>query len=179
MSEVRRRPAVAAAALTVLGCAAWSVYSLTGPGRSNGPTEAVTLYDPQDARQVAGTADHVFVGTVVGRTGERDIYGIVSDMYAVRVGQVFKGSVRDTTTVSHYQGEEPLDDGSSYVFATGRVPDSQSHAVLLETTPPPIGILDAPAQTISAAAASGGRTISEYWTWAVEHEIDVSPRQDR
>ncbi|GAA1937284.1 hypothetical protein GCM10009837_74400 [Streptomyces durmitorensis] len=179
MSEVRRRLAVAAAALTVLGGALWSLYSLTGPRENSGPTEAVALYDPQDARQVAGTADDVFLGTVVSRTGERDIYGVFSDLYAVRVGQVFKGTVRDTTTVSYYQGEEPLTDGASYVFATGRVPDGQSHAVLLETIPAPVADLNAPARTITAVAASDGRTIREYWKWAVDHEIDVSPGQER
>ncbi|WP_306338764.1 hypothetical protein [Streptomyces sp. KL118A] len=192
MSGLLRRLAVATAGVTVLAAAVWGAYGLTGLQEGGSSGEAVTLYDPRDARQVAGTADDVFTGTVVRRSGERDVYGVFSDLYAVRVGHVFKGELRGTVAVSYEQGHEPLAEGSSYVFATGRVPDGRSHAVLLETTLTPIAGLTAPAHApahtpssdaapasvpaMSAVAAPAGRTVAEYWTWAVRHEIDVSPR---
>ncbi|WAL99822.1 hypothetical protein [Streptomyces sp. Je 1-369] len=191
MSDLLRRLAVATAGMTVVAAAVWSAYGLTGLEDGGGPGEAVTLYDPRDARQVAGTADDVFTGTVVGHGGERDVYGVLSDLYAVRVGRVLKGQLRGTVDVSYEQGREPLPAGSSYVFATGRVPDGGSNAVLLETIPDPVGGPGGPggpadasatvsaqavsAQAVSALAATVGRTVAEHWAWAVRHEIDVSP----
>ncbi|WP_069885599.1 hypothetical protein [Streptomyces luteocolor] len=177
MKDLHRHLAVAAAGLAVLAGAAWSVYDLTDAGAAAGPGEALTLYDARDARQVAGTADDVFAGSVVERRGQRDIHGVLSDLYDVRVSRAFQGDLRGTVTVSYAQGEEPLAAGASYVFATGRVPHEPSHAVLLETTPARFTSLTAPAPVpYAVAGATGGQSVAEYWTWAVQHKIDVSPR---
>ncbi|MEV0323226.1 hypothetical protein ACIBKX_25905 [Streptomyces sp. NPDC050658] len=174
MSEPHRQLALAAAGMAVLAGAAWGMYRLTDAAQSAGPGEAVTLYDTRDARQVAGTADDVFAGTVVDQTGQRDISGVFSDLYEVRVTQPFKGHLHGTVTVSHEQGADPLSPGASYVFTTGQVPQEAGHAVLLETSPARFTRLTAPAEPHSGPSA--GRTVAEYWTWAVAHEIDVSSR---
>ncbi|MGE6736966.1 hypothetical protein [Streptomyces sp. NPDC059900] len=152
----------------------WGVYRLLDGAESAPAGEAVTLYDVQDARQVAGTADDVFAGEVVDRTGQRDIAGILFDLYAVSVERSFKGGLDGTVTVSHEQGASPLSAGESYVFATGRVPEAHTHAVLLETSPAPFTDLAAAAGPGTKGAGAAGRTVAEYWTWAVDHEVDVA-----
>ncbi|MGW6055354.1 hypothetical protein [Streptomyces sp. NPDC055189] len=174
MLSFRRGHALAAAGLTVLSGAFWGVYRLTDVAESGSAGEAVTLYDVRDARQVAGTADDVFAGEVVDRTGQRDIAGIFFDLYQVRVERSFKGGLDGTVTVSHEQGASPLLDGESYVFATGRVPETHTHAVLLETSPAPFTSLTAAIGPRATSTGTAGRTVAEYWTWAVGHEVDVS-----
>ncbi|MGW6274757.1 hypothetical protein [Streptomyces sp. NPDC055060] len=174
MISCRRGLALAAAGLTVVGGTFWGVYRLTDGARTPTAGEAVTLYDVRDARQVAGTADDVFAGEIVDRTGERDIAGIFSDLYEVRVDRSFKGDLAGTVTVSHEQGAGPLIAGESYVFATGRVPDTRTHAVLLETSPTPFTSLTAPIGPAAAGITTAGRTVAEYWSWAVDHEMDVT-----
>ncbi|WAL93242.1 hypothetical protein [Streptomyces sp. Je 1-369] len=104
MNRLQRQLALAAAALTVLAGGSWGVHRTTAVPETMSAGEAVTLYDVRDARQVAGTADDVFAGMVVNRGGQRDIAGILSDLYEVRVEQRFKGGLRGTVTVSHEQG---------------------------------------------------------------------------
>ncbi|MGW7067117.1 hypothetical protein ACWGII_18860 [Streptomyces sp. NPDC054855] len=174
MIATRRGLPLAAAGLTVLASVFWGAYRLTDTAETTSAGEAVTLYDARDARQVAGTADDVFAGTVVDRAGRRDIAGVFSDLYEVRVDRSFKGGLRGTITVSYEQGARPLSAGESYVFATGRVPDQRTHAILLETSPAPFTSLTAPIGSRAAGAVTAGQTVAEYWTWAVEHEVDLS-----
>ncbi|MGV9885047.1 hypothetical protein [Streptomyces sp. NPDC003006] len=122
MSSFRRRLALAAAGSAVVAGAVLGVYRLTDAADATSAGEAVTVYDVRDARQVAGTADDVFAGEVVNRTGQRDIDGILSDLYQVQVERSFKGSLQGTVTVSSEQGATSLAPGDSYVFATGQVP---------------------------------------------------------
>ncbi|MFH8610548.1 hypothetical protein ACH4D5_24005 [Streptomyces sp. NPDC018029] len=173
MSMFRRRLALAAAGVAVVGGAALGVYRLTDAADAPSAGEAVTLYDAHDARQVAGTADDVFAGEVVDRAGRRDIDGILSDLYRVRVERSFKGGLHGTVTVSSEQGATSLSPGASYVFATGRVPAHHTHAVLLETTPASYTSLTAPLGPRAAGEEAANRTVAEYWTWAVAHERDV------
>ncbi|MBM7173953.1 hypothetical protein JQK87_37475, partial [Streptomyces sp. G44] len=79
-----------------------------------------------------------------------------------------------TVTVSHEQGATPLTAGRAYVFATGRVPDERTHAVLLETTPAPYASLTAPARAQGPGSDTAGRTVAEHWAWAVDHEVNVT-----
>ncbi|MFF8659715.1 hypothetical protein [Streptomyces huasconensis] len=174
MSSLRRRLAIAAAGLTVAAGAALGVYRLTDAADATSVGEAVTVYDAQDARQVAGTADDVFAGTVMNRAGQRDIAGILSDLYQVRVERSFKGGLQGTVTVSSEQGAASLSPGSSYVFATGRVPDQRTHAILLETKPASFTSLTAPVGALAADEETARRTVADYWTWAVDHERDVA-----
>ncbi|MFF1717410.1 hypothetical protein [Streptomyces sp. NPDC058268] len=174
MLACRRGLALAAAGLTVVGGAFWGVYRLTDATQTSTAGEAVTLYDVRDARQVAGTADDVFAGEIVDRTGQRDIAGIFSDPYKVRVDRSFKGDLSGKTTVSYEQGAAPLTPGTSYVFATGRVPDRRTHAILLETSPTSFTSLTAPIGSTASGVMTAGRTVAEYWAWAVAHEVDVS-----
>ncbi|MEU5896808.1 MULTISPECIES: hypothetical protein [unclassified Streptomyces] len=174
MTSLQRRFALAAAGLAVVAGASWSVCRTTDTAATASAGEAVTLYDVRDARQVAGTADDVFAGTVVGRAGQRDIVGIPSDLYEVRVERSFKGGPPGTVTVSHEQGAPPLTTGGAYVFATGRVPDERTHAVLLETTPAPYTSLTAPARVHGPSSDTAGPTVAEHWAWAVDHETDVT-----
>ncbi|MEU7283490.1 hypothetical protein AB0A69_32670 [Streptomyces sp. NPDC045431] len=63
--------ALAAAVTAILATTGYLTYQhLTTP---SAPTEAITLYDPENAREVAGSADDVFHGTVLRHTGQRTI----------------------------------------------------------------------------------------------------------
>ncbi|WP_409239932.1 hypothetical protein [Streptomyces sp. PA5.6] len=174
MNSLQRRLALAAAGAAVLAGASWGVYRTMDEAATTSAGEAVTLYDVRDARQVAGTADDVFAGTVVDRAGQRDIAGILSDLHEVRVERSFKGDLHGTVTVSSEQGAGTFSPGASYVFATGRVPDHHTHAVLLETRPTSFTSLNAPIRSGSPDGKTAGTTVAEYWSWAVDHEIDAS-----
>ncbi|MFI7317111.1 hypothetical protein [Streptomyces venezuelae] len=178
MNSLQHRIALAAAGAVVLAGASWGVHRTTNGAETTSAGEAVTLYDVRDARQVAGTADDVFAGTVVDRAGQRDIAGILSDLHEVRIERSFKGDLHGTVTVSSEQGAGTLAPGASYVFATGRVPDHRTHAVLLETRPQSFTSLNAPIRSGAPGAQAAGRTVAEYWSWAVDHEIEVSDEVD-
>ncbi len=115
--------------------------------------EAVTLYAVRGARQVAGTMDDVFAGTAVDRTGQRDVAGVLCDLYEVWVERSFKGDLHGTVTVSSEQGAGALAPGTFYVLATGRVPDHRTHTVPLETRPQSFTSLNA-----SIRSGTPGRT---------------------
>ncbi|MFK4070480.1 hypothetical protein [Streptomyces sp. NPDC029674] len=174
MNSLQCRLALAAAGAAVVAGASWGVYRTTDVAETMSAGEAVTLYDVRDARQVAGTADDVFAGTVVNHAGQRDIVGILSVLYEVRVERRFKGDLHGTVIVSSEQGAPSLSRGTSYVFATGRVPDQRTHAVLLETSPTSFTSLSAPIRSGAPDGKAAGRTVAEYWSWAVEHEVNVS-----
>ncbi|MFF1714656.1 hypothetical protein [Streptomyces sp. NPDC058268] len=144
MISTRQGLALVAAGLTVLASVFWGAYRLTDAAETTSAGEAVTLYDTRDARQIAGTADDVFAGTV------------------------------GTLTVNYEQGAKALSAGQSYVFATGRVPDKRTHAILLETSPAPFTSLTAPVGSRAAGAVTAGQTVAGYRTWAVDHDVDLS-----
>lgn len=118
-------------------------YRTTDVAETTSAGEAVTLYDVRDvhdvrdARRVAGTADDVFAGMVVNRGGQRDIAGIPSDLYEVRVERRFKGDLRGTVTVSSEPGT-PSPDGRRVLVLGCR---SRGHRVRLRPEgPPPLSL---------------------------------------
>lgn len=149
----------------------------------SGSSESLMTYNVSDAREVAGAADDVFHGTVLRATGHRIIQDIDSALYEVRVGEVFKGKLSGTVTVTHDRANQPLKPGTSYVFATnawgeedGAHEDDEGglHAVLPETRPGPTPSLDDPASTPDGSGRTGdGRTVQQYWRWAVENQVST------
>ncbi|MEU0276411.1 hypothetical protein [Streptomyces sp. NPDC006307] len=163
--------ALAAAVTTILATTGYLTYQhLTTP---SAPTGAITLYDPENAQEVAGSADDVFHGTVLRHTGQRTIAEIPSDLYEVRVGHVFKGRLNGTITLTQPSGEPRLTAGKKYVFATASWHNANNeHAVLSDTRPTPAADLTAP---VRGAAEGTAHTIAEYWQHAVAHQVDVTP----
>ncbi|MFJ2443336.1 hypothetical protein ACIOWG_23420 [Streptomyces sp. NPDC087658] len=150
---------VGLAGAVVLLASGWFAYStLSTPA---GPTHAFTLYDPEDPREVAGTADDVFHGEVVRHSGRRTVAGIPSELYEVEVDRTFKGHLRGTVTVTLSTGSPVLASGTSYVFTTAAwgTPDD-GHAVLADVQP-------------SVTTSDTARGVSEHWQWAVAHQVDV------
>ncbi|MER6917364.1 hypothetical protein ABT354_37455 [Streptomyces sp. NPDC000594] len=160
--------AVSAAAVVVLGAVAATVHErLTGPTASE--FDAVTLHDPDDDQQVAAAADDVWHGTVRRRLGARTIAGIPSQLYEVRVGRVFKGTVTGIVTVTRTEDDPPLGIGAAYVFPTVPWRDARDgHAVLAETRPRPAADLTVPAPD-RAPGEPTDSTLGDHWAWLSSH----------
>ncbi|OEJ22932.1 hypothetical protein AR457_37590 [Streptomyces agglomeratus] len=155
------------AAATLAASGYFAHQHLTTP---TAPMEAITLYNPGSPREVAGSADDIFHGTVLRRAGRRTIDDTPSDRYEVRVGHVFKGRLSGTVTVTQPVEEAPLTAGKRYVFTTAAWKNPQrEHAVLSDTRPTPAAQLDSP--------SGAGQTIAQLWQHAVDHQIDVTPNQ--
>ncbi|MEO3976581.1 hypothetical protein [Streptomyces sp. CAU 1734] len=166
-----RHAVLAAAVAVVLGVSGYLSHAvLTTP---SGSFEALTLYDPDDPREVAGSADDVFHAEVTAHTGRRTIAHVPSELYEVRVGRVFKGGLAGTVTITVPAGDPALEAGTKYVFTTAAWGNRErEHAVLSDTRPllaPDLGarVPDLPGEPV--------RTVGELWQWAVRHQIDVTP----
>jgi hypothetical protein len=172
MKNVRITLALAAA--IVIGTTAFGVltaYDL----RSEGTTEAITLFDPYNDLEVAGTSDDVFHGTVLERTADEISDRVPTEFYRVEVGETFKGKLSGAVTVAQTIGSRPsLTPGAKYLFTTSMDRDGRTHFVLAEVTLRKTPDLDAAPPADRPAAAQSARTVRDYWRWVVAHEVDVS-----
>ncbi|MFD4528108.1 hypothetical protein ACFWP7_30090 [Streptomyces sp. NPDC058470] len=108
----------------------------TGSAGPAGSAESLTRYDPADPRQVAATADDVFIADVLDTAGRRTIDEIDWDLYRVRVGERRKGDRTGTVQVAVEHGGPPLKAGATYLFATNRFPHpADGNGQVAETTP--------------------------------------------
>ncbi|MCX5207237.1 hypothetical protein OG897_38270 [Streptomyces sp. NBC_00237] len=169
---MRHQAMAGAAAALVLAATGWAAYTTTTPRPDD--VESLTLYDPTDLREVAGSAENVFHGAVIRRTGHRSLGGLEQELYEVRVDRNFKGRLTGRVTVTQSPGEDaPLTPGDSYVFATAAWNEDAGHAVLSGTKPH-----RAPDPRATADRAAGGAnrdlTVAEHWLWAVAHQVDVT-----
>ncbi|CAM5636103.1 hypothetical protein GCM10010329_65600 [Streptomyces spiroverticillatus] len=173
---MRHRVRLGAAAALVLAASGWATYTSYAPQPSS--VESLTLYDPTDLREVAGSAENVFHAGVIRRTGHRSLGGLEQELYEVRVDRNFKGRLTGVVTVTQSPGEDaPLTPGESYVFATAAWDGGAGHAVLSGTKPHPAPDLGAAAGRATDRAAGGagrGLTVAERWLWAVAHQVDVT-----
>lgn len=143
LMDPKIRNTLALAAAVVIGTTAYGVltaYDL----RSEGTTEAITLFDPYDDLEVAGTSDDVFHGTVLERTADEISDRVPTEFYRVEVGETFKGKLSGTVTVAQTIGSSPsLTPGAKYLFTTSTDRDGRTHFVLAEVTLPKTPDLDA------------------------------------
>ncbi|MFJ2743675.1 hypothetical protein ACIO3O_28945 [Streptomyces sp. NPDC087440] len=183
---MRHRVRLGAAAALVLAASGWATYTsyTTYTSYAPGPrgVESLTLYDPGDLREVAGSAENVFHGGVIRKTGHRSLGGLEQELYEVRVDRNFKGRLDGLVTVTQSPGEDaPLTPGTRYVFATAAWDGGAGHAVLSGTRPHPAPDLGAAAGSVTGGAtdraaggADRGLTVAERWLWAVAHQVDVT-----
>ncbi|MET9429669.1 MULTISPECIES: hypothetical protein [unclassified Streptomyces] len=162
--------ALAVAATAVLAATGYLTHRyVTSPAA---PREAIARHAPESAREVAGSADDVFHGTVVRHAGRRTIAEIPSELYEVRVGRVFKGGVSGTVTLTQPAGNPRLAVGGKYVFATASWHNaSNEHAVLADARPTPAADLGAPVRGVGGGSAP---TVAEYWQDAVDRRIGAA-----
>ncbi|GAA2499333.1 hypothetical protein [Streptomyces gobitricini] len=154
------------AAAVTASVATGGYLALRHDDASSARVQAVAAsYDPDGARDTAAHADDVFHGTVLRGTGRRTIAEIPSRLYEVRVGQVFKGRLTGTVTLTQPVGEPALESGGKYVFATTSWHNEDNeHGLLPGTRPYPADDLTA---TVRGAAAGPGMTVAEFWREAV------------
>jgi hypothetical protein len=173
MTPMRHQVMAGAAAALVLTASGWAAYTTTTT-QPDDSVESLTLYDPTDLREVAGSAENVFHGGVIRRTGHRSLGGLEQELYEVRVDRNFKGRLTGIVTVTQSPGEDaPLSPGESYVFATAAWNEGTGHAVLSGTKPHRTPDLRAPADR-AAGGTNRDPTVAERWLWAVAHQADAS-----
>ncbi|MFF8833388.1 hypothetical protein [Streptomyces sp. NPDC015131] len=154
---------LAALAAFVTAAVALGGYLALRPVTSSGapPGSAAASYDPAEARETAHDADDVFHGTVVRLSGRRTIAEIPSRLYEVRVGQVFKGRLTGTVTVTQPQGDPALEEGGKYVLATTSWHnEDDEHGLLPGSRPFPAPDLTTPVRN---AATGAETTLADYW----------------
>ncbi|MFJ2827733.1 hypothetical protein ACIPC1_09010 [Streptomyces sp. NPDC087263] len=133
---MRRARIAAASAFVALALAGGSWIGGQDIGRPTRRPESLTRYDPADPRQVAATADDVFIADVLDTAGRRTIDEIDWDLYRVRVGERRKGDRTGTVRVAVEHGGPPLKAGATYLFATNRFPHpADGNGQVAETTP--------------------------------------------
>ncbi|MYT69200.1 MULTISPECIES: hypothetical protein [unclassified Streptomyces] len=135
----RTRIAVLGGALalaTTLTGVGWCGYQQwTAPSTS---PEALTTYDPDDAREVTSIADDVFTATVLSSEAPRRINELDWAIYRVRVSAPHKGALHGTLDVALPSGSTELPNGHAYVFATFTFHDARDiHGQVTDTTPQP------------------------------------------
>lgn len=88
--------------VAVVGLGGWAGYLILRPAGTF-PIAASYAFDVTDRRQVAGFADHVFVGTVTDIVGvDRSRKGPPATIWQVEVAEVLKGSVSGSVRVVQY-----------------------------------------------------------------------------
>ncbi len=107
----------------VLQLAGWAGYLILRP---SDPYQIAPSYafDVSDRRQVAGFADHVFLGTVTDKAGVDRANGPPKTIWAVEVAQVLKGTVAGSLRVRQTgtprwvgDGVTPLSVGGTFLVA--------------------------------------------------------------
>lgn len=142
-------PATKAALLVVCVCvAAMSAgcdgQSISDPGttyNSSQPPRATSYvtnsyaFDIDDLRRLAGFADAVFIGKVIGQQGSKALNSFPETQFRVEVLSTLKGRVDQTVTVNQFggvdgrtqqvildEGDRLIEPGQTYLFVTRYLP---------------------------------------------------------
>lgn len=117
---------VAGAVITgVLVAGGWAGYRHFATPTTQ--TEVLRGYDAYEPSSTAPEAEAVFTGRVAKYEEQRDIDGVMHDVYRVDVVSTLRGALQGTVRVTYAPEREPrprLAAGSTYVFATRAWPDT-------------------------------------------------------
>ncbi|MEU1405594.1 hypothetical protein ABZ471_25085 [Streptomyces sp. NPDC005728] len=147
---------------------------------------ASTIGDFSTDENLVGFADFVFHGTVVGKKGTTEIDGMPETQWAVKVNEVFEGTLQagsttvvnqtggydqDTNSLTLMEGDLPLEIGESYVFATHSMSDRSWFTMVPVYGAQPVGSTTLPFPAADDMDGDGQRTVADHWKQMVRDQV--------
>ncbi|MDT0487520.1 MULTISPECIES: hypothetical protein [Streptomyces] len=156
---------------------------------------ASTIGDFSQDESLVGFADFVFHGTVVTKKGTTEIDGFPETQWAVKVNEVFEGTLQvgsttvvnqtggydeDTNSLTLMEGDLPLEVGENYVFATRRMSDRAWYTMVPVYGARPVGSTTQPFPDAEDMDGDGTSTVGDYWDQMVRDQVepDIGPGAD-
>lgn len=141
LSLMRKRRMALIALTVVLASASVAGVAMLGDRSPIQRAEVDWVTNVADPRGLAGLAENIFFGIVVEQVGTEQLGRLPETQYRVRVTELITGSLGDQTVVNQFagrrqdgsvssiEGDEPLEEGREYLFASLTHPNGQWQTV--------------------------------------------------
>ncbi|WP_371659985.1 hypothetical protein [Streptomyces sp. NBC_00280] len=190
VSRLRKSFIFVGAGIVVGSLGAWGGVQMSGDDRPEFAVEyahASTIGDFSTDERLVGFADFVFHGTVVVRKGTTEIDGIPETQWAVKVNEVYEGTLQagsttvvnqtggydeDTNSLMLMEGDLPLEVGESYVFSTRKMSDRAWYTMVPAYGAQPVGSTTQPFPTAEDMDGDGTSTVGDHWKQMVRDQVE-------
>ncbi|MFF5963311.1 hypothetical protein ACFY64_06120 [Streptomyces collinus] len=148
---------------------------------------ASTIGDFSTDERLVGFADFVFHGTVVTKKGTTEIDGMPETQWAVKVNEVFEGTLQsgsttvvnqtggydeDSNSLTLMEGDLPLQVGESYVFSTRKMSDRAWYTMVPVYGAQPVGSTTQPFPAAEDMDGDGTSTVGDHWKQMVRDQVE-------
>ncbi|MFF5859078.1 hypothetical protein ACFY8B_26195 [Streptomyces sp. NPDC012751] len=194
-SRLRKGVVFTAAGLAVAAVATWGgvqAFADDRPEFSVQYMHASTVGDFSEDEKLVGLADFVFHGTVVSRKGTTEIDGVPETQWAVKVNEVYEGTLQagsttvvnqtggydaDTNSLTLMEGDLPLEIGENYVFSTHSMSDRAWFTMVPVYGAQPVGSTTQPFPAAEDMDGDGQKTVADHWKQMVRDQVqpDIGP----
>ncbi|MGW4595008.1 hypothetical protein ACWEOA_06655 [Streptomyces sp. NPDC004457] len=188
-SRLRKGAVLTVAGLAVAAVAAWGGVQAVADDRPEFSVQymhASTIGDFSEDEKLVGFADFVFHGTVVSRKGTTEIDGIPETQWAVKVNEVYEGTLQagsttvvnqtggydaDSNSLMLMEGDLPLEPGESYVFSTHSMSDRSWFTMVPVYGAQPVGSTTLPFPAADDMDGDGKSTVADHWKQMVRDQV--------